>query len=287
MVKQPKPSRHNHPQKTYSKEFNLLRPGTGIRFIPPGEWKRPEKNIAAPLRLVLLMLLLGVSAHLYINRPAPPPAPRVAVVRLSATPRILKEEAVAANAVPVINGAVQGQPPLNAMPTAPLLAAPIETGGGQINKADSLSAVPLWRIRFGLFLSRENAERHAQSLEKKGVKASAEPALRPMTAFTLKAGPADNAAVWQKMKADGIKLNVAPMTEVEGKYVLVGPIWLKDRALVAENTFRDAGIHTEIVEERKDREVFKVLSTPFETVERAKRAIGEMHINGIEGVIDE
>ncbi len=108
-----------------------------------------------------------------------------------------------------------------------------------------------------------------------------------MNAFTLKAGPVDNAVARKNLKSETEKLNVAPIEEVDGKYLLVGPIWLKDRALVAEKTFRAAGIRTEVVEERKEREMFKVLSTPFESAEAAKRAIGEMQINGIEGVVDE
>lgn len=290
MVKQPKASRHAHPRKTYSKKFNLLRPGTGIRFVPPGEWQRPKKGIAAPLRLVLLMFLLGMSAAVYLNRPVSAPERRVAAVPAAPSPHIMKEETVISNAVPVIDFAGQARPPVS-MPTAPIPAAPaapLETGGiPAITQADPAPAAPRWRIRFGIFLSRDNANRHAQSLEKKGVVAAVEPALHPMTAFMLKAGPADNVTAWQKLKAAGTKLNVAPMVEVEGKYLLVGPIWLKDRALVAENTFRAAGVRTEIVEERKDREVFKVLSAPFETVESARGAIGDMKVNGIEGVIDE
>lgn len=272
MVKKPNPSRRIHPQKTYSKEFNLLRPGTGIRFMPQQEWGRPGKNMAAPLRLALLMFLLGGAAMLYLNLPEPPPARRAAAVRLAPPPRIMQEEAVTANAAPVVDVPVRREAPVAAQ-TADAAAT------GQ--------TAPRWRIRFGIFILRENAEHHAQSLAKKGVIAAAETALRPMSAFTLKAGPATNAAAWKELKTAGEKLNVAPMAEVDGKYLVVGPIWLKDRALAAEKHFRAAGVQTEIVEERKDREVFKVVSAPFETAEAAKRAIGEMKTNGIEGVIDE
>lgn len=258
MVIRPKPSSHAHPLKTYSKEFNLLRPGSGIRFLPSEKGARAGKeSITAPLRLLLLMLLLGGAAALYLNIPAQPPARRKAVVRISPPPRIMQEESVTADAVPVIGKAEQARP-----------------------------ATPQYRIRFGLFLSRENADRHAQSLAKKGVTAVAETAKHPMTSFTLKAGPAYDAA-WKDLKTAAAKLNVAPIVEVDGKYLLVGPIWLKDRALMAENTLKASGVPSEIVEERTEREVFKVLSAPFETVEGAKRAIGEMQTNGIEGVIDE
>lgn len=287
MVKKPKASHHTPPKKAYSKTFNLVQPGTGIRFISPKEWNQPKKNIAAPLRLALLMLLLGASAELYLNLPAPTSQRRAAAIHATPPPRIMKEEAVTANAVPAadVTGVAQpaGAAPATSSPAEPLEAADIAA----INKSPSPLAAPRWRIRFGIFLSRENAERLAQSLVKKGAVVAVEPALRPMNAFTIKAGPAESAAAWQALKAAGIKLNVAPMVEVDGKYLVVGPIWLKDRALSAENTFKAAGILTQVVEERKDREVFKVLSAPFETVELAKRAIGEMHINGIEGVIDE
>ncbi len=282
MVKQPKPSRPTHRQKTYSKKFNLLRPGTGIRFIPPEHWGRSRKSMGGPLRLAMLMLLLGITAELYLNLPAPPPVRRAAPVRITPPPRIMQEETVMANAVPAIVGVTPAQPaPTPANPVAP----PETAGTSAIKQAASTRTGP--RIRFGIFLSRENAERHVQSLANKGVVAAAETALRPLSSFTLKAGPANNAANWKDIKSAGAKLKVAPMVEVDGKYVVVGPIWLKDRALVAENSFRAAGVRTEIVEEHKDREVFKVLSAQFETVEAAKRAIGEMQANGIEGVIDE
>ncbi|MBI5637376.1 MAG: hypothetical protein HZA03_05335 [Nitrospinae bacterium] len=277
MVKKPNPSRHTPPKKTYSKEFNLLRPGTGIRFMPQEEWGRPGKSMAAPLRLALLMLLLGGAAMLYLNLPEPPPARRAAPVSIAPPPRILREEAVTANAAPVIDVPVRRETP----------AAAQTADAAALKQAESPPAAPRWRIRFGIFLLRENAERHAQSLAKKGVIAAAETALRPMSAFTVKAGPANDAAAWKELKTAGEKLNVAPMAEVDGKYLIVGPIWLKDRALVAEKHFRAASVRTEIVEERKDREVFKVVSAPFETAEAAKRAIGEMKTNGIEGVIDE
>lgn len=287
MVKKPKPSRHTHPLKTYSKEFNLLRAGTGIRFLPREEWTRPKKNLAAPLRLLLLMLLLGGAAALYFNLPAPPPARRMATIPHIPPPRIMHEETVTANAVPDIGGTGRAQPP-EATQAAAHPAVPPETGDTPATKkAEARPAAPRWRIRFGIFISRENAERHVQSLAKKGVIAATETRLHPMSAFTLKAGPADGAAAWKDLKSSVTKLNVAPMVEVDGKYLVIGPIWLKDRALVAENTLKAANVHTEIVEERKDREVFKVLSAPFETVEAAKRAIGEMQTNGIEGVIDE
>lgn len=278
MVKKPNPSRRTQPKKTHLKEFNLLRPGTGIRFMPQEEWGRPGKNMAAPLRLALLMLLLGGAAALYFNLPTPPPARRAAPVSIAPPPRIMREEAVTANAAPVVDVPVRQQ-------EAPVAAQAADTAA--VKQAAPTPSAPRRRIRFGIFLLRENAEHHAQSLAKKGVIAAAEAALRPMAAFTLKAGPANNAAAWKKLKTAGEKLTVAPMAEVDGKYLVAGPIWLKDRALAAEKHFRANGVLTEIVEERKDREVFKVVSAPFETLEAAKRAIEEMKTNGIEGVIDE
>lgn len=288
MVKKPRSSRHLHPRKTYSKEFNLLQPGTGIRFIPPEEWGRPKNYMAAPLRLALLMLLLGGAAAFYLNLPAPPPEPRAVPVPLAPPPpRIMQEEAVTANAAPVIGGAERIQPPEAPHAAANPAASPEIAGAPARLQVEALPVSPRCRIRFGIFLLRENAERHVQSLAKKGVAATVEAGMRQMSAFTLKAGPADGAIAWKDLKSAGAKLNVAPMVEVDGKYVLLGPIWLKDRVLIAENAFRAAGVRTEIVEEHKDREVFKVLSAPFETVEAAKRVIGEMQTNGIEGVIDE
>lgn len=259
MAIEPKPSRDADSPRTLSKKFNLLRPGTGIRFIPPEEWPRPGKDAISPLRAVLLLSLMAAAAALYFNLPAPPPARPTATVSISPPPHIMQEETVTANS-----------------PAAP-----------DVKPAEVPLSTLRWRIRFGIFLSRENAERHAASLAKKGVSAAVEAALRPMSAFTLKAGPADGAAVWKDLKSAGAKLNVAPMEEVDGKYLVVGPIWLKDRALVAENAFKAVGVRTEIAEERKDREIFKVLSAPFETAEAAKRVIGEMQTNGIEGVVDE
>lgn len=267
MVKKPNPSPNRLPLKTYSKQFNLLRPGTGIRFTPPDQWGRHTAHAAPPLRLLLLALLLGAAAALYFNRAAPAPAPHSTPRPPAPSPRIMREETVAAN-------------------TAPVVAIP-ERAAAMQPAAQPPPAAPRWRIRYGIFLLRENAERHAQSLAEKGVAAATEAALRPMIAFTIKAGPATNPDAWKNLKAEAAKLNVAPIEEVDGKYLLVGPIWLKDRALVAEKTFKAAGIRTETVEERKEKEMFKVLSAPFESAEAAKRHIGEMQINGIEGVIDE
>ncbi len=269
MVKKPDPSFYSHPLKVYSKKFNLLRPGTGIRFTPREKWGRSATPIAQPLRLLFLMLLLGGAAALYFNLPVPPPAHHITPRPAATSPRIMREESVTAINTPVVSIPER----ITELQTAKTTAIP-ETGSR-------------WRIRFGIFLLRENADRYAQSLAKKGIITAIETAIRPANAFTLKAGPANDPVAWKNMKSTAAKLNVAPIEEVDGKYVVVGPIWLKDSALAAEKTLKASGFQIKTVEERKEREMFKVLSTPFDSAEAAKRSLGEMQTNGIEGVIDE
>ncbi len=285
MVKERKDPRRQPPKKVRSKEVNLLNPGTGIRFAPPAE-QPSAKSAASPLRFIALVLLLAAAAAFYLVFPAnetPPVAavPAPAAPPLSAPPAVMQEEAVTADASAMVDAATPITAPEPVAAETPPPSPPPEA------RSAGPAPLPRWRIRFGIFVMRENAERYAAHLNQKGVGAEAVAGMHPMPSWTLKAGPLENGATRASVKSVAEKLNVAPMEEVDAKYLLIGPIWLKDRALAAEKKIRAIGVATTLEEARKDREVYKVLSGAYGSAEAVKRGLAELKLNGFEGVIDE
>jgi hypothetical protein len=265
------------------KRFNLLFRGTGIRFgNPPPIAGKPSGPFSFPLLAAAAILIAIAVAAFYPgtreSRPdatavSPPPPPRhvetkelpTVAVTDNETPEVGKD--VPPASVPVPQAQSAAQPPAQAE------NVPEENGSKVF-------------VRFGIFLSRENAERLVTTLREKEIAASIQERTIPMPAYFIKAGSAPDGETMKKAVVALEKFTVALPGAVEPEYLLVGPIWLKEQALIAVKTIQGLGLKAEMTEERKERVVYRVVSPPFGAKVVAQNQADDWRKRGIVGVIE-
>ncbi len=268
--------------------FNLLFEGTGIRFRreddSPAE--KPVDIYSRALRTAFLILLLILTASylvsLYEFYPAdtPEPATQNASPPIHGSAKELPTVEVAGNETPTLAKDTQ-QPTISA--PQPVVAVPAPPTPAE-NYPQGKMTRPL--VRFGVFLSRTNAEKMLATLRQKEISALVEEELRPMPAYTIESEPVTDEAAMEKAMTVLKKFNVALMGAVEPKYLVVGPIWLKEQALEAAQKARQLGLKISITEERMEKVVYGVVSPPFETVELAQHQADEWRTQGVDGLIE-
>ncbi|MBI5179148.1 MAG: SPOR domain-containing protein [Nitrospinae bacterium] len=251
------------------RRINLKYAGTGIRF-PREDGAKPSSS-AKPLVTLAFIAALAVGAFYYLpGGYEVPPLPKQGPAAVAELPTIAVETEETPNASPVAT-----------VPDVVVAAPPLPTEGATIELAKELPAV-----RFGIFVNRENAEAMVKSLAARGVSAVVAEGMHPVPAYLLKVGPLPDEAVQKKAAAALQNFTVALTGTVEQKYLIAGPIWLKEQALVARKNAQSLGLAAELGEERKERLVYKTVSLPFENLSAAQAAADAWRKQGIEGVIE-
>ena len=141
-------------------------------------------------------------------------------------------------------------------------------------------------VRFGVFPSRESAERLAASLQRQDIFSDIRSVYRPAPAFTVRALSAKDGATLEKISSELGKINVALTPMVEQEYIRIGPLWTKEGALEAAKKMGELGFRAAVDEGSAEREMFEVVSQPLDDETVAKYKIIEWRGKGFEGAIE-
>lgn len=236
------------------KRFNLLIEGTGVRFHKAPEKRSMPKYI---LFSTIIILTAAVASAFYFK------------------PEYLQTPS------PVDDTAKVSEDEDEPLPSAIEQAVNNPEQGALTEKA---AVKPV--VRFGLFASRDNAERMAQELQKQDVFADIRVVSRTAPALTVRAWPIKDVSklgeVWKELE----KINVAQPPRIEQQYILVGPLWSKESSSAVAQKMRELGFHSSEEEGSAEREMYEVVSMPLDSEVVAQYKIIEWRAKGFEGVVE-